>query len=271
MRKLLGDTLICLAVLAVGFPPARAATQEVRGEVIDKLRRPVSGAYIGIFDEDRNLVVGEIADDDGVFSVTAPAEGTYYILMSRIGYRSLYDGPFDLVDDGALELFAVMHPFPVAVDGLDIEVEASVARLVEVGFYERQAKGFGHFLEREELEQYTSRTLSEAFRKLPGVQIAGSTPPGISGPGALVPGALVMTRNGQLCSPTVYIDGTVVGHGGNRAGMPIRPDERLMAGDLEAVEVYTTTAGQPLEYQASGGCGLVLIWSRHTALRRVGR
>lgn len=262
---------MAVVVLVMALSPVHTAAQEVRGEVIDKLRRPVSGAYIGIFDEERNLVVGGVADEDGVFSVTAPEEGTYYVLMSRIGYRSLYDGPFDLVDEGALELFAVMHPFPIAVDGLDIEVEAAEARLVEVGFYERQAKGFGYFLEREDLEQYTNRTLNEAFRKIPGVRIAGSTPPGISGPGAIRPGALVMTRNGGLCSPTVYIDGTLAGHGGNWAGMPIRPDERLMAGDLEAVEVYTTTAGQPLEFQASGGCGLVLIWSRHTALRRAGR
>lgn len=242
--------------------PTVADAQEVRGEVLDKVRRPVAGAYIGLFDEDRNLVVAGFADEKGDFSITAPDEGTYFVLMSRIGYRSLYEGPFELVDDGALQLFAVMHPFPLAIDGLEIEVDAAVARLVEVGFYERRARGFGYFLERDDFEDDTDRPLTEWFRRIPGVYVTEAVSSGRPGERALV-----MSRNGRSCAPTLYVDGTLTGHGGDGPQPPIPPYEPFVPGDLQAVEVYTTISGRPVEFQVFGGCGLVLLWTRDSSLR----
>lgn len=235
----------------------------MRGEILDRVRRPVAGAYVGLFDENRKLVVAGFADEDGDFSITAPDEGTYYVLMSRIGYRSLYDGPFELVDEGALQLFAVMHPFPLAVDGLEIEVDAAAARLVEVGFYERKARGFGYFFERHELEDDADRSLVEWLRRIPGVHVSGALASGF--PGEV---DVTMSRNGAPCAPTLYVDGTLTGHGGEGPQHPISPYERLVPGDLQAAEVYTTISGQPVEFQVFGSCGLVLLWTRDPALRR---
>lgn len=254
------------AVVSVSLFPTASDAQEVRGEVLDKVRRPVAGAYIGLFDEDRNLVAAGFADEKGDFSITAPEEGTYFVLMSRIGYRSLYDGPFELVDDGALRLFAVMHPFPLAIDGLEIEVDGAVARLVEVGFYERRARGFGYFLERDELGDHAGGTLTEWFRRIPVVDVIESV-------SSRLPGerALVMSRNGRSCEPTLYVDGRLTGHGGEGPPPPISPYEPWVPGDLQAVEVYTTISGRPIEFQVVGSCGLVLLWTRDSSLRRADR
>ena len=42
----------------------------------------------------------------------------------------------------------------------------------------------------------------------------------------------------------------------------MRPDDFVQPSEVEAIEVYTGPAETPPEYEATGGCGAIVIWTR---------
>jgi hypothetical protein len=243
--------------------PVTVSAQSVEGEVLDQRQRPVTGVYVGLFDGERNLVASSTSDGRGLFTVTARETGDYFVYMTRIGYRSLYDGPFELTEGQVLELFAVIHPFPIAVEGLDVDIPIGVVpRLKAVGFYERKARGFGHFIEREDIEKYEHGFLTDILRRVPRVDVSDRAPTGTSFRDLRSP-ELVFTAGGRYCVPAAFMDGVMVSAGGRFATATLYPDDHARPSDVEAIEVYTSPAQSPTQYQPIGGCGVLLIWTRH--------
>lgn len=262
MTRLRSSVLSALPLALVTAFPAAASGQSVAGEVLDERQRPVSGVYVGLFDDQRDLVASSTSDGRGLFTVAARETGDYFIYLTRLGYRSLYDGPFELEEGEVLELVAIMHPFPIAVEGLDVDVPiGAVPRLEAVGFYERKARGFGHFIEREEIEKHENGFLTDILRRLPRVEVSQWAPRGTSLHDLRSP-RLVFRTGGGYCVPSLFMDGVMRSAGGgfNRA---LYPDEHARTPDVEAMEVYTSRAQSPAQYQPIGGCGVLLIWTRH--------
>ncbi len=239
--------------------------QVIRGRVVDsESAEPVVLAYVGLFAPGRELVVATLADDDGRFSVRAPAAGSYFLYVARTGYRAVMDGLFELGEDGVFELAIGMRPEPIAVDPVTVAVEGGVRGLRTVGFYERRDLGLGHFIEREEIERVAIEGLTDALRGIPRFRVVTPGPSFVAPTGVLNPEILVR-RGADHCSPTLFIDGTVVAFGSrNRVGprTAVRPDDFVDPSDVEAVEIYTSPAETPPAFEAAGGCGAVLIWTR---------
>lgn len=259
--------LLALAAQAVapGVPAAPAgplAAQSVEGVVRDAQERPLQAAYVALLDEDRESVSTTETDEEGRFEIRAPTPGSYYVYVNRLGYRSLVDGTFTLREGEPLEVWVVMHPEPIPMEGVTGAVEGRVQRLASVGFYERKEAGFGHFIEREELRRRIGNYVTDAFRSVPRMAVHEPRP-SLVGAGELVHPRLMVRQGGRTCSPTFYVDGAEVHRGGANSG-PLRPDDFLHPEDLEAVEIYTGAASVPLQYQARSPCGLVLVWTRHT-------
>lgn len=265
--SLRGVPLTGVLLTTLGIPWLLAeplAAQSVEGVVRGSDRQPLREAHVALLDRRRALVASAVSDEDGEFEVRAPAPGSYYVSVSRLGFHSLLDGPYELREGGTLEVWVVMHADPIPLEGITGAVERRVRRLAAVGFYERRENGFGHFMEREEFRRRAVGNVADAFRALPRVQVR-ENPPSLTGPGELLNPHLLVRSGGRPCPPMLYIDGVEV-HRGGTDSEPLRPDDWLVPGDVEAVEVYTGAASTPLQYVGRAPCGVVLVWTRHTPL-----
>ncbi len=77
-----------------------------------------------------------------------------------------------------------------------------------------------------------------------------------------MPASTMMFTRGS-CHPSVVLDGVVLRAGG--IGKPGDPtlDRLLNPFNIEAVEVYPSPAGVPVQYQGYvSPCGAILAWSR---------
>ncbi|MFA7141461.1 MAG: carboxypeptidase-like regulatory domain-containing protein, partial [Proteiniphilum sp.] len=73
--------MMFLSLFLIGVGIATAQTR-VRGTVVDAAGEPVIGASIQI----KGTSQGTVSDINGVFSLTAPSEGT--LIISYVGYRT---------------------------------------------------------------------------------------------------------------------------------------------------------------------------------------
>jgi hypothetical protein len=251
------------ACATLAWVSGAAHAQVIRGTIVDsETREPVVLAYVGLLAPGRELVVAGLAEFDGTFSLEAPQEGSYFLYVDRTGYRPILDGLFELGAGGELELSIGMRPEPVELTPLVVGVEGGVADLSAVGFYERRDRGFGHFIERETIERVAVDNLTDALRNIPRLQVTTPAPSAVAPTQVLSP--QIFVRYGtEYCSPTLYIDGRPVVFGTTQATRrAVRPDDFVDPSEVEAVEVYTSPADTPLVYENTGGCGVVVIWTR---------
>lgn len=239
-----------------------AGAQTIRGRVLDAASgEPVVLAYVGLLEPGRELVVAALADRDGTFSLRAPASGSYFLYVDRAGYRGVLDGLFELGDGGVMDLAVGMRPEPVPVAGVAVDVEGRRRTAWTAGFDERRARGLGHFLLRSELEHRAVESLTDAMRGIPQLIVVTpapsfSRPTGVRNPEVLVRMGL------DRCSPSLYVDGHLMVSGGRRPGLAVRPDDYVDPSTAEAIEVYTSPAEIPVEFETGTGCGVMLIWTR---------
>jgi hypothetical protein len=254
-----GTAVAVASALAAAPLPA----QTLRGKVLDaESGQPVTLAFVGLLAEGRTLVVSTLVDGSGGFALRAPAPGSYFLYVARTGYRPVVDGLFDLGAGGALEIRVGLSPSPMALEPVIVDAEAEESHLERVGFYDRAARGLGTFLLREDIRRTAVDKLTDALRSVPRVEVMTARP--VIGPEAELNPEVLMNRGTEYCSPTLYIDGAVVQFGspaGGR-GRPVRPDDYVDPSDVEAIEVYTRLTEIPLGLDATGECGLVVIWTR---------
>lgn len=246
--------------LFLHLPASPASGQSVAGDVVDENGVAVRAVTVGLIDEDGRLVGHGRSDSTGHFTVEAPGPGRYRVHAAGIGYRSLTGGPYDLVRDVVLELLVVMHRAPIALEGLDVEVEGRVPRLVSNGFYERAAEGWGHFFEGEEIRRSGSAHVAEFLGRLPRVH-ADQAGANLFGPGSVRNPALVLGHGGAACVPALWVNGSLVRPGGS-AAEALRPDDWVNTEEIAGLELYTSPASVPIEFSHSAACGVLVVWSR---------
>lgn len=255
---------IVLLVLAVTLPGAVGAdAQVVRGRVVDsESGEPVVLAYVGLLAPGRELVVAGLADRDGVFSLRAPGEGEYFLYVERTGYRSVFDGLFELGDGGVIELAVGLTPAPVPIEPMVVDVTGRRASFWTAGFDERRERGLGHFIVREQIERRAVENLADAMREIPRLVVTTPAPRFTRPTGVRHPELLMHSTGLDPCSPSLFVDGHLVVIGGRRPGLAVRPDDFVDPTSAEAIEVYTSPAEIPVEFETGTGCGVVAIWTR---------
>jgi len=238
------------------------AGQEIRGVVKDaETLEGVSLAYVGLLEPGRELVAAALADSEGNFTLRAPGPGSYFFTVERIGYETVLDGLFELGDGGVVELQIGLKATALPIDGLIVEVEGPARDLRVNGFYERKALGRGRFIEREDMDLVIDK-VTDALRMIPRLTVRTPVPTLTGFRGLLNPEILVR-RGPELCSPTLYVDGHAAVLGSVSPGGPgVRPDDFVHPSEVEAMEIYTGPAETPPEFEATGGCGAVVIWTR---------
>lgn len=195
-----------------------------------------------------------------------PVEGSEPVWSGRSDARGRFQtGSIPL---GAYQLDVEMLPFsPLAhsivfseagiVDlrvemvRVDYEIEAVVVSarrqtvLERSGFFERQERGIGHFVTRDDIEASAALRVSDLFRRIPGARVVRGSRGGIDS-------ARVLLRGG--CAPTVVIDGMML------SGQVVI-DDLVATTQVEAVEVYHGSS-VPIRYAGRSSCGVVMVWTR---------
>ena len=108
----------------------------------------------------------------------------------------------------------------------------------------------GHFLTREEIEEYKPHDMSSLLLSVPGI-ILRPTPDGRMAP------LFQRWGTGGRCFPMYFLDGIPMHDAGPEIDYLVHPD------NIEAIEAYQSRAEMPAQYRDSrAGCGLILIWTR---------
>jgi hypothetical protein len=238
---------------------APLAAQTVRGRVVDTTSgAPVAQAAVTA--EGRGAGQAR-TDAEGKFLLPLRAPGTVRLRVDRAGFRQTVT---DTVPVGARETIDVelgVSAAPLAL--MPLRVTARVApprrRSLEMnGVYDRERTGGGHRLYREDIERQSNMTLGQVLARVQGTTRMQSGPfEFIVFTRSMETGTL-QAAPGRYCLPTLFLDGTRAAYGGsNDINSLVTP------GQIEAVELYSSAANIPLQYNgSSSACGVILIWTR---------
>jgi len=245
---------------------------------------PIAGGVLTLIGGDGAHLVTFVAGDDGVYRISAPGPGTYYVEARRIGYRAWIDGPIELNEGEDWESEYHLRAVAVQLDPVEVTAEAPLreAFLQRVGFYERQRADFGHFITFAEIQRRDAHRVTDLLSSIPGVRIVASAG-GLSRATPSFRGSVLST--GGACHPRVFIDGLLVIRGDARVrgtdiyGFPeatevqgdpskrpeIDLDDVVMPQDIEAIEVYRRGSEVPARFGGTSTgtqCGVIVIWTR---------
>jgi hypothetical protein len=225
---------------------AKAGQSVLSGVVIDSAGRAVFGATVQAI----STAISTVSDSSGRFRLQSLSPGLTFIRVRKIGYLSEYF-PLALEAGRVATLTVKLRPASSAPSLARVEVRADARQEARMaGFYERQRKANGIFVEREELVRRNVSNITEVLRGRNGVNIirdAQGQP-------------IVFGRNltgAGFCAMGVIVDGVFV----NTTGLPI--DALVNTQDVRAIEVYKSGPAVPSEFQRrETDCGAVIIWTR---------
>ncbi|MEO5816451.1 MAG: carboxypeptidase regulatory-like domain-containing protein [Gemmatimonadaceae bacterium] len=233
--------LLGSVVLAPSVAAQSATLNRLSGFVSDSVGVPVAFA-------DVRLTLGGNAlrelrtDAAGHFVITDLPTGPAQMSVRRIGFHA-FSGPITIGDGGADSLRLVLYVATAELAAIEVREESLGDTLAPREFWTRRRSNvFGRYFDRADIEDKWVSLPSEILRGVPGVTLTRSTRMGM----------LVRIRG---CRPNLYVDGM------HAAGAEM--DELVSVNDIGAMEVYTSLAGVPPQYQErTNPCGAVLFWTR---------
>jgi hypothetical protein len=244
-----------LAALALSISPVLRANSQavVAGRVLeDSSGRALAGAEILI----ERMKVMATTDAGGRFSIAGLQQGKYLIQVRRVGYqpvrRTLHIEAVDTV-----WLNVVLVPAPQPLEPVVVEGTAGAASRLGA-FEEHRRLGFGSFIDSTELRRFETRRVTDLMRRFPSVQLIDGRGQECSA-NRMGSCYAVSTRRfrmgGGPCFYRIYLDGVPTSLNDLTNDFDV--------GNLDGIEVYSTAAAIPAEYNsASSGCGVIALWSR---------
>jgi hypothetical protein len=249
--------------------------QTVTGTVRDSAARALPGVDVLI----EGSSITTTTDATGRFLLSGVPLGAQVVLFRLVGFRPVRTRVY-LVTGDTTKADAVMIPEairkPDATQQLDsLVVTATTPSPRGIGreaFEERRKMGFGKFIDSGTLRRAELRRTSDVLRGIPGVNMVRFREcqgPSRCGPveeraaGGRGGATSMMPRtNQEYCWMSVVLDGNILYHSGSASPPPdfsrdFRPPE------LEAIEVYRSSAESPTEYSGSAAqCGVILLWTK---------
>lgn len=235
---------VCAAHLhAQSGSPASAPHTTLIGSVVDSSGRPLAGAEVSLVVLDTSLSSMRTGED-GQFVVAGIVTGRSWLQVRRLGFQSR-DVELFFPRDSTRKLLIQLDAAPRDLAAAEVHDTAGMDGWLHEFHERRQSNGLGHYFTRADIVRRQPQYLSEMLRMIPRVSIARSRT-----------GALVLRMRGCRYAPMVWIDGS------RAAGSEL--DEVARVDDVEAMEVYPTSAGVPAQYldRSNVGCGTILVWSR---------
>jgi hypothetical protein len=263
------DTTSLLAIRAFGLSRSTRVAQApdsgtplrllkgdatMSGRVVNKAGEPVAGAHVQM----QGTAATAITRADGAFTLDSVPTGTQVIDVRKIGF-ALTEHTVDIVRSGTSLVTVTMMDAPM-LKPVVVSVERRVKDLDAVGFTRRRARGFGFFLEGEQIDK-GPEALGEALRMIPGLRV------GYDATNQKEQKTIIMSSRDNNGCLTYVVDGMVWQ---NTAGGDI--EKFVRPSEIEALEMYST-ATVPGEFMVAGKgkCSVLVIWTKlkiHDAARR---
>ena len=244
-RRLSPALLLAFLVQAVTAPAGAQGTARLELLVRETgTGRPIGAATVRIVETGQFAVT----DATGYALLMQVPAGRQTVEVRHPGHAPL-SATVEFVGAMASQLQVAMQVQPIELQGIAVTVEAQEAGLRRAGFYHRQKAYWGSFLGPEELTDARRRgtQLSDLMRGRTGVAVERS-PRG----GYIL--ASSRSRGAGGCRMAIFVDG-IRQHG-------VEDIDRLIAMmDVAAIEAYASRFSTPMEFQAGGYCGAVVIWT----------
>lgn len=246
--------------------PPEARRAAVSGMVLDaNTMQPMRDVTVALADAG----VETSTDSRGAFHLEQLPAGPAHLVIRRPGFRPV---------TRAIEL---AHEETVAFPPGDLRLEVLPQELAPVvvtadqptgrrplgGFWERRERGGGDYVTREEFEaQGNPEVPTDVLRRMRGIRIITGVSGNVSAPGRRI----VVTSRGQAraenpvdpsfpgCFPLYFLDGQYIG-----TSLYVDIDDILLLINVAAVEVYTSMATLPQQFNRTGSsCGVIVFWTR---------
>lgn len=215
------------------------------GMVRDSAGRPVMGVELRL--KGRDVILAR-TNDEGGFRISSMPVGQSSLALRRLGFApAVID--VRLRANALDSLVITMSALPaVLAEVAAVDEHDALSRRVLARFWERKKNGFGKFMTRDEIENRNATDFADLVRAMPGVRVTTSN----GRP------AIRFSRNNPMrdCPPQFIVNGIRIENGS--------PDE-FAPMDVEALEIYSSVATIPVEFQPrpnSDTCGAVVIWTR---------
>jgi len=253
MRPLLPRLALAWLALLAGAQAA-AAQQRAPGSVLilqvrDEQGHPISDAQVTV----GGLRRSGRSDATGEAFITQVPVGNRLIELRRQGFAmKRIAADFSGADTVRREVS--MAPQPIELEGVVATSWGRSMRLRSMGFYDRQRRGIGAFMTRQQLDGLNLTHTTDVFRHVRGFLVRPV------GPYHVVEGSRGFGIAG--CLPGIYLDGM------RMVVRDVRDQDAALSmvgpDDIEAVEAYQGPASIPAEYNPLGNaCGVILIWTRN--------
>ncbi|HVG43735.1 MAG TPA: TonB-dependent receptor [Longimicrobium sp.] len=231
---------------------APLAAQTIRGRVVDaRTGQGVPQAAVHALTDGGRRAGQARTGDDGKFSLPVRSPGQVRLRVDRTGYRETLTAVMPVAAQETIDVELSISTAPLALAPLRVtaRVEPPRRRNLELnGFYERERRGIGEFVRREEIERHGDWSLAQSLSRVPGTAIHYIR----------VHQYIYFPRNGG-CRPHVFLDGVrIIVDGANDINSIVSPTQ------VEALEVFRGPSEIPVEYNSGrGACGVILIWTKH--------
>jgi hypothetical protein len=237
--------LPAIAALLLTLP---AAAQKRARPTLDLLvieaesGRPVSDARVQVSGGGPAVYT----DAEGRAEVRNIPAGRRVVAIHRIGYAPeqtvVEFGSENVVADVELRAQAT------EIEGVRVTSWGRSMALRNNGFYDRQHRGLGAFMERREIEARQAVKTLDIFRQVRGFNVAVNSK-----------GEPMLVNTRQFCSPLIFLDGIQMFTQSGR----VDPSDFVNPTEVEAIEAYSGLGTIPAQYNITGSaCGVVLIWTR---------
>ncbi len=165
--------------------------------------------------------------------------GTYDVIAASLGYHTNLGSQVEFGDRGMSWVEIELAPDAIEIPGLVVTQERYVRILDVRGYYSRKRRGLGRFIEPTDYEKNFQVPFTELLRRTP----------------------LFRSRSGagNRCEIGYVVNGVPV-------SQTFTPGRELRTRFIRAIEVYSTLATAPPEFQAMlpNTCSLVVIWTDYS-------
>jgi hypothetical protein len=226
----------------------------VSGRVVNKAGQPVVGAHVQM----ANTLAATVTGADGAFSLDSVPTGTQVLAIRKIGF-AFTERTIEVALTSRAPITVSMSDAP-ALKPVVVSAERRVKDLESVGFTRRRERGFGFYLEGEQIDR-GPEALGEALRMIPGLRV------GYDAKNQQEQKTMIMSSRDNNSCITYVVDGMVwQSTAGGDIEKFIRPSE------IEALEMYSS-ANVPPEFIVAGKskCSVLVLWTKlkiHNATTR---
>ncbi len=233
----------------------------LRGRVTERGGRPVRNARVVLWGS--GIEANTAAD--GSFTMTQLPLGSWTLEGRALGFvRSRQ--PVDISAGRGAEANISLDAVSTVLDTVRVLGQRIVPSADMRDFERRRKSGFGSFLDETDIERRHPLFASDLFRMIPGVTVL---PTGMFGHAILMRARTLgissrdsISGGSEFCVPAYFIDGVRVFSDDGDVEMFVSTAE------IRAIEIYSRASNVPAQFNATNGCGSIVI---HTGPRAVVR